>query len=301
MNSFLDLEQQPPDIIDKCLEMDTGYVYDETPEIKVETDTENLEWASGGFHDARILKEELQEDGTLYLRFDGTWGCEIEVWFWGDLEYDTSSRDPELYDPYWFGSTVILQDGFVFFVDDDDMTVDQITKDYCYFKARSSSIFPIPCRQAVHAGTEEEKKPEQDDTGLYMKLTIPKKNIGIPVDGQKVAVITGGASGIGKCITEEFRKQGVKVYVIDKAAGDHYVGNISDKAGFITGENICIDGGMTKLMIYHDDHGWTYTPGSRKIGSAVFRMRSRRRCGHVMIRSRSRLRNALPVWIFTET
>ena len=33
----------------------------------------------------------------------------------------------------------------------------------------------------------------------------------------------------------------------------------SDKAGFITGENICIDGGMTKLMIYHDDHGWTYS------------------------------------------
>ena len=34
----------------------------------------------------------------------------------------------------------------------------------------------------------------------------------------------------------------------------------SDKAGFITGENICIDGGMTHLMIYHDDHGWTYSP-----------------------------------------
>ena len=32
----------------------------------------------------------------------------------------------------------------------------------------------------------------------------------------------------------------------------------SEKAGFITGENICIDGGMTKLMVYHDDHGWTY-------------------------------------------
>ena len=30
----------------------------------------------------------------------------------------------------------------------------------------------------------------------------------------------------------------------------------SDKAGFITGENICIDGGMTKLMIYHGDFGW---------------------------------------------
>lgn len=30
----------------------------------------------------------------------------------------------------------------------------------------------------------------------------------------------------------------------------------SDKAGFITGENICIDGGMTKQMIYHNDYGW---------------------------------------------
>lgn len=30
----------------------------------------------------------------------------------------------------------------------------------------------------------------------------------------------------------------------------------SDKAGFITGENICIDGGMTKQMIYHGDFGW---------------------------------------------
>ena len=30
----------------------------------------------------------------------------------------------------------------------------------------------------------------------------------------------------------------------------------SEKAGFITGENICIDGGMTKQMIYHADFGW---------------------------------------------
>lgn len=31
----------------------------------------------------------------------------------------------------------------------------------------------------------------------------------------------------------------------------------SPKAGFITGENICIDVGMTRQMIYHGDHGWT--------------------------------------------
>lgn len=31
----------------------------------------------------------------------------------------------------------------------------------------------------------------------------------------------------------------------------------SENAGFITGENICVDGGMTKLMIYHGENGWT--------------------------------------------
>ena len=37
----------------------------------------------------------------------------------------------------------------------------------------------------------------------------------------------------------------------------------SDKAGFITGENICIDGGMTRQMIYHNDFGWTLQGGAR--------------------------------------
>lgn len=36
----------------------------------------------------------------------------------------------------------------------------------------------------------------------------------------------------------------------------------SPKAGFITGENICIDGGMTRQMIYHNDFGWTLQEGT---------------------------------------
>ena len=35
----------------------------------------------------------------------------------------------------------------------------------------------------------------------------------------------------------------------------------SEKAGFITGENVTVDGGMSKLMIYHDDFGWRYESG----------------------------------------
>ena len=45
----------------------------------------------------------------------------------------------------------------------------------------------------------------------------------------KIAVVTGGAQGIGRCITEEFRKAGAHVCVIDKQQGDHFVGDLADK------------------------------------------------------------------------
>ena len=45
----------------------------------------------------------------------------------------------------------------------------------------------------------------------------------------KVAVLTGGAQGIGRCIFEEFRKAGAQVRVIDKQEGDHFVDDIADK------------------------------------------------------------------------
>ncbi len=32
----------------------------------------------------------------------------------------------------------------------------------------------------------------------------------------------------------------------------------SDEAGFIDGQNVMVDGGMTHRMIYHGDHGWEY-------------------------------------------
>lgn len=45
----------------------------------------------------------------------------------------------------------------------------------------------------------------------------------------KVAVVTGGAQGIGRCIADEFRRNGASVCIIDCQKGDHFVGDLSDK------------------------------------------------------------------------
>ena len=116
LDDILDKEEQPSDILEQCRGVDAGYAYDPIQEITSEKEIEDLDWASGGFHDAFIQEEKILDDGTLYLLFDGTWACKVEVWFEGELEYDSSSMYEEGYESYWFDSTVLIQDGFIYLI-----------------------------------------------------------------------------------------------------------------------------------------------------------------------------------------
>ena len=35
-----------------------------------------------------------------------------------------------------------------------------------------------------------------------------------------------------------------------------------ERNSFINGENITVDGGISRLMVYHNDCGWTYEPSA---------------------------------------
>lgn len=133
----------PDDIMQQCTEIEESYTYNEYTEIKTEKDIKDFDWATGDFHDACIEEQKMLEGGELYLRFIGIWGCQVEMWFWDELEYCTESRNPEYYDPYWSCATVLLSNGYVYFVD-DEIEVNEITDEYCWFKARHMRYHIIP-------------------------------------------------------------------------------------------------------------------------------------------------------------
>lgn len=137
-------DEIPAALLNRCIQIDADYHYNEYPEIQSQADVDNLMSVSGYFHDACIDKFKEYDDGSVFVTFDGVWGCSIEVWFSGDVSYSIKSRDPEEYDPYWSGSTVLIEDGFVYFVDDGDMKVGDIGDGYCWFKARNMKYHVIP-------------------------------------------------------------------------------------------------------------------------------------------------------------
>ena len=143
-DNLVDTKTLPQDIKKKCLAEDENYTYQEYREITSQKDLDDLDYVSGGFHDGYIEKAEMQDDGSLYILMESLWGCSIELWFSGDAEWNTSPRMQDGEDPYWLDSSLFIENGFIYLVDDCDMTAEQITDNYCWFKGRHLKYHVIP-------------------------------------------------------------------------------------------------------------------------------------------------------------
>lgn len=143
LDSILDSDCQPQDIIEKCRAIDSACRYEPVREIKTQKDITDLEKAVMNFLDVYINYVELLDDGALYLFMDGCWGCKVEIWFRGELEYRTSGID-DYAGKNWYSSTLLIHDGFIYFTDSTEIPVDEITNSHCHFKARHMKYKIIP-------------------------------------------------------------------------------------------------------------------------------------------------------------
>lgn len=72
------------------------------------------------------------------------WGCEIEMWLENDVSYSTESRNPDYEDPYWFESSMVIEDGFIYFYDCDGISPSKLSDKYCWVKAKKVKHHIIP-------------------------------------------------------------------------------------------------------------------------------------------------------------
>lgn len=169
IESLLNTESQPEDILEKCREADKDYKYRDIREINTGDDVKDFLWAVGGFHDAFIDKYEIEDDGTLHVTFDGVWGLKAELWFSGDIAYNIPEPDPDYGHEIWYDSSLLLSDGFKYLVDFEGVIEEDLGnlgKDCTWFKSKKINYRLTPLKYAPI----DPKKEEEDWRDIESKL-----------------------------------------------------------------------------------------------------------------------------------
>lgn len=61
------------------------------------------------------------------------------MWLENDVSYSTESRNPDYEDPYRSESSMVIEDGFIYFYDCDGISPSKLSNKYCWFKAKKAN------------------------------------------------------------------------------------------------------------------------------------------------------------------
>ena len=133
----------PEEIVNKCKQLDLHEDFSDFKPVKTKHDIEKLMLITGNFHDAIISTLVRQPDNSLYVLFDGVWGCTVELVFSDDVAYNTDNNSLEFQGPYWFEAFAAVKDEYIYFAD-VDMENHELSDDDCWFRAKSMKYRIIP-------------------------------------------------------------------------------------------------------------------------------------------------------------
>ena len=114
------------------------------PRLSVDID---MDYAKDVSREAMLQEREqiteIMDYEDLHLRFSLR-GCEMDIWLRFDLEYNLEVTNHENRGKRWLGATVILHDGFVYFMEGKNMSIEEIDPQHFYVKARNMIYRVVP-------------------------------------------------------------------------------------------------------------------------------------------------------------
>jgi hypothetical protein len=105
-------------------------------EVLTNADIKELYRVAANFHDSCIAQYKCAND-QIHVTLDSSYGFTIDLWFSGDvacslnLLYLVNRGDPD-----WWRATVLMQDGYIYLVDNINVDLGKIGEELCWFRGK---------------------------------------------------------------------------------------------------------------------------------------------------------------------
>lgn len=105
-------------------------------EVVSGADVEELCRSAANFHDSCMAQYKYNND-EIYVKLDSSFGFTIDLWFSGDvacslnLLYLVDRGDPD-----WWRATVLIQNGYIYLVDNINVNLEKLDAELCWFRGK---------------------------------------------------------------------------------------------------------------------------------------------------------------------
>lgn len=105
-------------------------------EVLTNADIKELYRVAANFHDSCIAQYEYAND-QIHVTLDSSFGFTIDLWFIGDVACSLNLLFlVERGDPDWWRATVLIQNGYIYLVDNINVNLEKLDAELCWFRGK---------------------------------------------------------------------------------------------------------------------------------------------------------------------